>query len=252
MIEPLHRCTKRAADAEYIRRVFNMFARLFSAYKVEGECNLNNIVYKQYVEKLNRVLLRQLSMAKVITEHLSVEEAADKSTSTCASLNQKLCPFQALPRGAKAAAVAPSPLRFQPLLASVWMLPWAKANGNPTAQALIISTGMYRVYLLFQFHTDSFRSLLAGYDPHLLLQAWPASSPLTRSHVTCDAPFLGEYPRAPQEHLLPGHQSSPPGLLPALISTPHNASKVLFLEGFQIRVSLEEVPTTAVEEITWI
>ncbi|WVZ62751.1 hypothetical protein U9M48_012458 [Paspalum notatum var. saurae] len=55
--------------------------------------------------------------------------------------------------------------------------------------------------------------------------AWPASSPLTRSHVTCDAPFLGEYPRAPQEHLLPGHQSSPPGLLPALISKPHNASK---------------------------
>ncbi|WVZ62761.1 hypothetical protein U9M48_012466, partial [Paspalum notatum var. saurae] len=40
-------------------------------------------------KKLNRVLLRQLSMAKVITEHLSVEEAADKnmSTATCASLD---------------------------------------------------------------------------------------------------------------------------------------------------------------------
>ncbi|KAJ1288268.1 hypothetical protein BS78_02G077700 [Paspalum vaginatum] len=74
-------------------------------------------------------------------------------------------------QGAKAAAVAPLPLRFQPLvhlyiqafiqpydsisqpccimymtilhveLASGWMVPWAKANSDPTVRpALIIST----------------------------------------------------------------------------------------------------------------
>ncbi|KAJ1288265.1 hypothetical protein BS78_02G077400 [Paspalum vaginatum] len=179
---------------------------------------------------------RASACLQVITEHLSVEEAADKnpSTATCASLDQKLCPFQELlkrgdTQGAKGAAVAPLPLRFQPLvhlyilafiqpydsisqpccimymtilhveLASGWMVPWAKANSNPTVRVRPSSSPLFL--------------------------AWPTSSPLTRSHVAREAPLLREHPRAPEEHLLAGRQSSPLGLVPALISTPHNTSK---------------------------
>ncbi|XP_010254344.1 PREDICTED: early nodulin-93-like [Nelumbo nucifera] len=61
-----------------------------------------------------------------------------------ASLDQKLalakrCGHEGVVAGAKAAVVA-AVASAVPTLASVRMLPWAKANLNPTAQALIIST----------------------------------------------------------------------------------------------------------------
>ncbi|TKY54891.1 Early nodulin-93 [Spatholobus suberectus] len=64
-----------------------------------------------------------------------------------ASLDQKLamakrCSHEGVMAGAKAAVVA-SIATAIPTLASVRMLPWARANLNHTAQALIISTGNY-------------------------------------------------------------------------------------------------------------
>uniref|UniRef100_A0ACD5XWJ5 Uncharacterized protein n=1 Tax=Avena sativa TaxID=4498 RepID=A0ACD5XWJ5_AVESA len=62
---------------------------------------------------------------------------SSSSTVTSAYLDHKLalakrCAREATLAGAKAAAVA--------TLASVRMLPWAKANLNPTGQALIVCT----------------------------------------------------------------------------------------------------------------
>ncbi|TVU12709.1 hypothetical protein EJB05_46364 [Eragrostis curvula] len=84
---------------------------------------------------------------------------------TCASLEQKLalakrCSREATLAGAKAAAVATIasavPTNSRGLnyvvvvhqLASVRMLPWAKANINPTGQALIISTVAGMAYFI--------------------------------------------------------------------------------------------------------
>ncbi|GJN00972.1 hypothetical protein PR202_ga18199 [Eleusine coracana subsp. coracana] len=66
------------------------------------------------------------------------------STVTRASLDQKLalakrCSREATLAGTKAAAIA-TVASAVPTLASVRMLPWAKANLNPTGQALIICT----------------------------------------------------------------------------------------------------------------
>ncbi|CAN6166550.1 unnamed protein product [Urochloa humidicola] len=66
------------------------------------------------------------------------------STVTRAYLDQRLamakrCSREATLAGAKAAAVAPVTSAV-PTLASVRMLPWVKANLNPTGQALIICT----------------------------------------------------------------------------------------------------------------
>ncbi|XVE98294.1 hypothetical protein REPUB_Repub03eG0093000 [Reevesia pubescens] len=66
-------------------------------------------------------------------------------SATLASLDQKLamakhCSHEGVVAGAKAAIVA-SIATAIPTLASVRMLPWARANLNHTAQALIISTG---------------------------------------------------------------------------------------------------------------
>ncbi|KAK1604179.1 hypothetical protein QYE76_027852 [Lolium multiflorum] len=66
------------------------------------------------------------------------------STVTRAYLDQRLamakrCSREAAMAGAKAAAVA-TVAAAVPTLASVRMLPWAKANLNPTGQALIVCT----------------------------------------------------------------------------------------------------------------
>ncbi|TKY73211.1 Early nodulin-93 [Spatholobus suberectus] len=69
-----------------------------------------------------------------------------------ASLDQKLafakrCSHEGVLAGAKAAVVA-SVASAIPTLASVRMLPWARANLNHTAQALIISTVTAAAYFI--------------------------------------------------------------------------------------------------------
>ncbi|GKV00729.1 hypothetical protein SLE2022_159730 [Rubroshorea leprosula] len=69
-----------------------------------------------------------------------------------ASLDQKLAmakkySHEGVIAGAKAAVVA-SIAAAIPTLASVRMLPWARANLNPTAQALIISTAAGAAYFI--------------------------------------------------------------------------------------------------------
>ncbi|GJN29691.1 hypothetical protein PR202_gb17941 [Eleusine coracana subsp. coracana] len=66
------------------------------------------------------------------------------STMSRAYLDQKLalskrCSREATLAGTKAAAIA-TVASAVPTLASVRMLPWAKANLNPTGQALIVCT----------------------------------------------------------------------------------------------------------------
>ncbi|KAK9269340.1 hypothetical protein L1049_001111 [Liquidambar formosana] len=69
-----------------------------------------------------------------------------------AALDQKLAmakrySHEGVVAGAKAAVVA-SIATAIPTLASVRMLPWARANLNPTAQALIISTVAGAAYFI--------------------------------------------------------------------------------------------------------
>ncbi|CAL5054392.1 unnamed protein product [Urochloa decumbens] len=59
----------------------------------------------------------------------------------------KRCSREATLAGAKAAAVATIASAI-PTFASVRMLPWAKANINPTGQALIISTVAGMAYFI--------------------------------------------------------------------------------------------------------
>ncbi|KAB2027213.1 hypothetical protein ES319_D05G019600v1 [Gossypium barbadense] len=73
-------------------------------------------------------------------------------SATLASLDQKLamakrCSHEGVVAGAKAAVVATIATAI-PTLASVRMLPWAKANLNHTAQALIISTAAGAAYFI--------------------------------------------------------------------------------------------------------
>ncbi|KAA3490693.1 early nodulin-93-like [Gossypium australe] len=73
-------------------------------------------------------------------------------SATLASLDQKLalakrCTHEGVVAGAKAAIVATIATAI-PTLASVRMLPWAKANLNHTAQALIISTAAGAAYFI--------------------------------------------------------------------------------------------------------
>ncbi|XWS26963.1 hypothetical protein CRYUN_Cryun26dG0075300 [Craigia yunnanensis] len=73
-------------------------------------------------------------------------------SATLASLDQKLamakrCSHEGVVAGAKAAIVA-SVATAIPTLASVRMLPWARANLNHTAQALIISTVAGAAYFI--------------------------------------------------------------------------------------------------------
>ncbi|XP_037456722.1 early nodulin-93-like [Triticum dicoccoides] len=74
------------------------------------------------------------------------------STVTRTYLDQRLaaanrCSREATMAGAKAAAVATIAAAV-PTLASVRMLPWAKAHLNPTGQALIISTVAGMAYFI--------------------------------------------------------------------------------------------------------
>ncbi|KAJ1257897.1 hypothetical protein BS78_10G031300 [Paspalum vaginatum] len=74
------------------------------------------------------------------------------TTVSRASLEQKLalakrCSREATLAGTKAAAVA-TIASGVPTLASVRMLPWAKANINPTGQALIICTVAGMAYFI--------------------------------------------------------------------------------------------------------
>uniref|UniRef100_A0ACD6ADN0 Uncharacterized protein n=1 Tax=Avena sativa TaxID=4498 RepID=A0ACD6ADN0_AVESA len=74
------------------------------------------------------------------------------STVTRAYLEQRLavakrCSREAAMAGAKAAVVA-TVAAAVPTLASVRMLPWAKAHLNPTGQALIISTVAGMAYFI--------------------------------------------------------------------------------------------------------
>ncbi|KAH7849943.1 hypothetical protein Vadar_025368 [Vaccinium darrowii] len=72
--------------------------------------------------------------------------------SSLASMDQKLamakrCSHEGVVAGAKAAVVA-SVATAIPTLASVRMLPWARAHLNHTAQALIISTVAGAAYFI--------------------------------------------------------------------------------------------------------
>ncbi|NP_001145575.1 Early nodulin-93 [Zea mays] len=74
------------------------------------------------------------------------------STVNSASLDQNLelakqCSREAALAGFKAAAVA-TVASAVPTLASVRMLPWAKANINPAGQALIVSTVAGMAYFI--------------------------------------------------------------------------------------------------------
>nr|ABL85059.1 early nodulin protein [Brachypodium sylvaticum] len=74
------------------------------------------------------------------------------STVTGAYLDRKLalakrCSREATLAGAKAAAVA-TVASAVPTLASVRMLPWAKAHLNPTGQALIVCTAAGMAYFV--------------------------------------------------------------------------------------------------------
>ncbi|KAK4491218.1 hypothetical protein RD792_001951 [Penstemon davidsonii] len=80
----------------------------------------------------------------------------------------KRCSHEGAMAGAKAAVVATVATAI-PTLASVRMLPWAKANLNPTAQALIISTVAGMAYFIVADKTilatarrNSFQSPRAG------------------------------------------------------------------------------------------
>ncbi|KAJ3671208.1 hypothetical protein LUZ60_008634 [Juncus effusus] len=69
-----------------------------------------------------------------------------------ASIDQKLalakrCSHEGVMAGAKAAVVATVATAI-PTLASVRMLPWARSNLNPTAQALIVSTVAGMAYFI--------------------------------------------------------------------------------------------------------
>ncbi|KAL5698017.1 hypothetical protein ACHQM5_029106 [Ranunculus cassubicifolius] len=69
-----------------------------------------------------------------------------------ASQDQKLemakrCSHEGVVAGTKAAVIATIATAI-PTLASVRMMPWAKANLNPTAQALIISTAAGAAYFI--------------------------------------------------------------------------------------------------------
>ncbi|XWS70671.1 hypothetical protein CRYUN_Cryun03dG0066800 [Craigia yunnanensis] len=73
-------------------------------------------------------------------------------SATLASLDQKLamakrCSHEGVVAGAKAAIVASIAIAIA-ILASVRMLPWARANLNHTAQALIISTVAGAAYFI--------------------------------------------------------------------------------------------------------
>ncbi|KAK6156906.1 hypothetical protein DH2020_011154 [Rehmannia glutinosa] len=84
--------------------------------------------------------------ARNVAEYSSIERC------NLASIDQKLalakrCSHEGVMAGAKAAVVA-SIATAIPTLASARMVPWARANLNPTAQALIVSTAAGLAYFI--------------------------------------------------------------------------------------------------------
>ncbi|KAK6156856.1 hypothetical protein DH2020_011104 [Rehmannia glutinosa] len=80
--------------------------------------------------------------ARNVAEYSSIERC------NLASLDQKLAlAKQGAMAGAKAAVVATIATAI-PTMASARMVPWAKANLNPTAQALIVSTAAGLAYFI--------------------------------------------------------------------------------------------------------
>ncbi|XP_059637996.1 early nodulin-93-like [Cornus florida] len=82
----------------------------------------------------------------------NVAQSPLERNSLASSLDQKLamakrCSHEGVLAGAKAAAVATVATAI-PTLASVRMLPWARAHLNHTAQALIISTVAGAAYFI--------------------------------------------------------------------------------------------------------
>ncbi|GJN00979.1 hypothetical protein PR202_ga18207 [Eleusine coracana subsp. coracana] len=115
------------------------------------EC-LNRVIIEKadYIEEVNRTY--PINLHSACFQELQVPNHQDMATVSCASLEQKLalakrCSREATLAGAKAAAVATIASAI-PTLASVRMLPWAKANINPTGQALIISTVAGMAYFI--------------------------------------------------------------------------------------------------------
>uniref|UniRef100_A0A804R3H3 Early nodulin-93 n=2 Tax=Zea mays TaxID=4577 RepID=A0A804R3H3_MAIZE len=96
---------------------------------------------------VSQTLLLCCCTCKSATAHTEMSTTVSR-----ASLDQKLalakrCSREATLAGAKAAAVATIASAI-PTLASVRMLPWAKANINPTGQALIVSTVAGMAYFI--------------------------------------------------------------------------------------------------------
>ncbi|XP_027066693.1 early nodulin-93-like [Coffea eugenioides] len=82
----------------------------------------------------------------------NVAQSPLERSCSLASLDHKLamakrCSHEGVVAGAKAAAVA-SIATAIPTLASARMVPWARANLNPTAQALIVSTVAGMAYFI--------------------------------------------------------------------------------------------------------
>ncbi|KAG4378870.1 hypothetical protein GLYMA_17G117200v4 [Glycine max] len=83
----------------------------------------------------------------------SVAANSSFESTSLASLDQKLamakrCSHEGAMAGAKAAVAATIATAIPTQLASVRMLPWARANLNHTAQALIISTVAGAAYFI--------------------------------------------------------------------------------------------------------
>ncbi|CAN6179472.1 unnamed protein product, partial [Urochloa humidicola] len=100
----------------------------------------------------HHILRSSLALTLLADSIASTSTRSKMSTVSRASLDQKLalakrCSREATLAGAKAAAVA-TIASAVPTLASVRMLPWAKANINPTGQALIISTVAGMAYFI--------------------------------------------------------------------------------------------------------
>ncbi|XP_066372322.1 early nodulin-93-like [Miscanthus floridulus] len=100
----------------------------------------------------NRASSFAISLAFLCYCMSATAKTREMSTVSRASLDQKRalskrCSREATLAGAKAAAVATIASAI-PTLASVRMLPWAKANINPTGQALIISTVAGMAYFI--------------------------------------------------------------------------------------------------------
>ncbi|KAL5065048.1 hypothetical protein RYX36_026785 [Vicia faba] len=96
------------------------------------------------------VLLNSIQSLKMAERNVATNSPLERSS--LAYLDQRMaiakrCSHEGVMAGAKAAVVATIATAI-PTLASVRMLPWARANLNHTAQALIISTVAGAAYFI--------------------------------------------------------------------------------------------------------